>query len=105
MAIVEVKDLVKPYDGRAVVDGVSFSVEEGEIFAILGPNGAGKTTTVEIIEGLRAPDGGTVSVTGLDPQRDGGRLRSAPRRAARPCCRRRSRRRWWVVSGSRPRSR
>ena len=75
MAIVEVKDLVKRYDGRAVVDGVSFSVEEGEIFAILGPNGAGKTTTVEIIEGLRAPDGGTVSVTGLDPQRDGGRLR------------------------------
>lgn len=75
MSIVEVKDLVKRYGGRAVVDGVSLSVEEGEIFAILGPNGAGKTTTVEIIEGLRVPDGGTVSVMGLDPQRDRAKLR------------------------------
>ena len=75
MSIVEVRDLVKHYDGRAVVDGVSLSVEEGEIFAILGPNGAGKTTTVEIIEGLRVPDGGTVSVMGLDPQRDRAQLR------------------------------
>jgi len=75
MSIIEVTDLVKRYDGRAVVDGVSLSVEEGEIFAILGPNGAGKTTTVEIIEGLRAPDGGTVSVMGLDPQRDRHELR------------------------------
>ena len=56
MSIVEVKDLVKRYDGRAVVDGISLSIEEGEIFAILGPNGAGKTTTVEIIEGLRVAD-------------------------------------------------
>jgi len=75
MAIIEVTDLVKRYDGRAVVDGVSLSVEEGEIFAILGPNGAGKTTTVEIIEGLRVPDGGTVSVMGLDPRRDRHELR------------------------------
>jgi ABC-2 type transport system ATP-binding protein len=75
VSIVEVRDLVKHYDGRAVVDGVSLSVEEGEIFAILGPNGAGKTTTVEIIEGLRVPDGGTVSVMGLDPQRDRAQLR------------------------------
>jgi ABC-2 type transport system ATP-binding protein len=76
VSIVEVNDLVKRYDGRAVVDGVTLSVEEGEIFAILGPNGAGKTTTVEIIEGLRAADGGSVSVMGLDPQRDQRRLRS-----------------------------
>jgi ABC-2 type transport system ATP-binding protein len=54
---------------------VSFSVEEGEIFGILGPNGAGKTTTVECVEGLRRPDGGSVSVFGLDPVKDGRELR------------------------------
>jgi ABC-2 type transport system ATP-binding protein len=54
---------------------VSFTVERGEIFGILGPNGAGKTTTVEMIEGLRTPDGGTVRVLGLDPRRDGAELR------------------------------
>ena len=54
---------------------MSFSVEEGEIFGILGPNGAGKTTTVESIAGLRKPDGGTIRVLGLDPQRDRDRLR------------------------------
>src|SRR5262249_21275697 len=63
-----VTGLVKRYDGTAVVDGVTFSVERGEIFGILGPNGAGKTTTVECIEGLRSPDGGSVSVLGMDPK-------------------------------------
>jgi ABC-2 type transport system ATP-binding protein len=76
MNIVEVTDLTKRYDGRTVVDGVSFSVEEGEIFGILGPNGAGKTTTVESIAGLRKPDGGTIRVLGLDPRQDRDRLRS-----------------------------
>jgi ABC-2 type transport system ATP-binding protein len=52
MPVVKVEELTKRYDGKTVVDGVSFSVEEGEIFAILGPNGAGKTTTVESIAGL-----------------------------------------------------
>jgi ABC-2 type transport system ATP-binding protein len=66
-SVIEVTDLRKSYDGRAVVDGVSFSVEEGEIFGILGPNGAGKTTTVECVEGLRVPDAGRVRVAGLDP--------------------------------------
>ena len=56
MAIIEVVDLVKSYDRKVAVDGVSFTVDEGEIFGILGPNGAGKTTTVECVEGLRAPD-------------------------------------------------
>ncbi|MFD8812293.1 ATP-binding cassette domain-containing protein [Streptomyces sp. NPDC059627] len=65
--VIEVTDLRKSYGGRAVVDGVSLAVEEGEIFGILGPNGAGKTTTVECVEGLRVPDGGRVRVTGLDP--------------------------------------
>jgi ABC-2 type transport system ATP-binding protein len=76
MHIIEVSELTKRYGGHAAVDGVSFSVEEGEIFGILGPNGAGKTTTVESIAGLRRPDGGTIRILGLDPGRDRDRLRS-----------------------------
>jgi len=68
--VIEVTALRKSYGGRAVVDGVSFAVEEGEIFGILGPNGAGKTTTVECVEGLRVPDAGRVRVSGLDPVAD-----------------------------------
>ncbi|UNO41111.1 ABC transporter ATP-binding protein [Streptomyces sp. MST-110588] len=70
MPIIEVSGLRKEYGGRAVVDGVSFGVEEGEIFGVLGPNGAGKTTTVECVEGLRTPDAGVVRVGGLDPVAD-----------------------------------
>ena len=70
MSVIEVENLVKRYDDVAVVDGVSFTVERGEIFGILGPNGAGKTTTVESIAGLRRPDSGRISVLGLDPQND-----------------------------------
>ncbi|MGV9423628.1 ABC transporter ATP-binding protein [Streptomyces sp. NPDC003656] len=69
-SVIEVTDLRKSYGGRAVVDGISFTVEEGEIFGVLGPNGAGKTTTVECVEGLRVPDAGRVRVTGLDPVAD-----------------------------------
>jgi ABC-2 type transport system ATP-binding protein len=76
MALVRVRDLRKLYGGRAVVDGVSFDVEEGEIFGILGPNGAGKTTTVECIEGLRVPDGGEIEVAGFDPQREEAQVRA-----------------------------
>lgn len=75
MPVIEVTDLTKSYDGKTVVDRVSFSVEEGEIFAILGPNGAGKTTTVESIAGLRTPDSGSIAVLGLDPIRDGAELK------------------------------
>ncbi|MCC0577017.1 ABC transporter ATP-binding protein [Streptomyces californicus] len=74
MAIIEVNGVRKTYAGRDVVDGVSFSVERGEIFGILGPNGAGKTTTVECVEGLRVPDAGTVRVAGLDPVADHDRV-------------------------------
>ncbi|MEO1065248.1 MAG: ABC transporter ATP-binding protein [Actinomycetota bacterium] len=70
MPVIEVDGLVKTYGDRNVVDGVSFTVEQGEIFGIIGPNGAGKTTIVESIEGLRRPDGGSITVLGLDPQRD-----------------------------------
>lgn len=62
MKVIEVKNLSKRYRDRLVVDDVSFTVEEGEIFGVLGPNGAGKTTTVECVAGLRVPDAGTVSV-------------------------------------------
>ncbi|MEU0914464.1 MULTISPECIES: ABC transporter ATP-binding protein [Streptomyces] len=70
MSVIDVTDLRKAYGGRPAVDGVSFSVDEGEIFGILGPNGAGKTTTVECVEGLRVPDSGRVRITGLDPVAD-----------------------------------
>jgi ABC-2 type transport system ATP-binding protein len=73
--VIEVRGLVKRYGEHAAVDGVSFTVGEGEIFGILGPNGAGKTTTVEAIAGLRRPDSGTIRVLGLDPQRDRTELR------------------------------
>src|SRR5207247_8977027 len=62
-----VDGLAKRYGGRAVIDGLSFSVGTGEVFAIVGPNGAGKTTTVESLEGYRRPDAGTVRILGLDP--------------------------------------
>jgi ABC-2 type transport system ATP-binding protein len=66
--VLQVDNLVKHYGDVQAVRGVSFSVDEGEVFGLLGPNGAGKTTTVEILEGLRNPDGGTVRVCGFDPQ-------------------------------------
>ncbi|HWD05562.1 MAG TPA: ABC transporter ATP-binding protein [Amycolatopsis sp.] len=75
MPVIEVGHLHKRYGEKVAVDDVSFTVEDGEIFGILGPNGAGKTTTVECLEGLRAPDGGTCEVLGLDPRRDGPELR------------------------------
>ena len=68
--IIQVKDLRKSYGDLKAVDGVSFSVSAGEVFGILGPNGAGKTTTLEILEGMREPDGGTVVVNGVDVQKD-----------------------------------
>jgi ABC-2 type transport system ATP-binding protein len=71
-----VQDLTKRYGDRTVLDGVSLSVAPGELVALLGPNGAGKTTTVEIIEGYRRADGGTVRVLGHDPVRGGRVLRA-----------------------------
>ena len=66
-ATISVRDLRKSYGQVAAVDGVTFEVEQGEFFGILGPNGAGKTTTLEIIEGLREPDSGEVTVLGRQP--------------------------------------
>ena len=71
MANIEVSSLKKAYGSLQAVDGISFSVDEGEVFSLLGPNGAGKTTTIEILEGLREQDAGEVKVLGLDPWKQG----------------------------------
>ena len=65
----QVEELVKRYGEVVAVDGLSFSVEKGEIFGLLGPNGAGKTTTLEVVQGLQRPDSGRVCVLGLDLSR------------------------------------
>jgi ABC-2 type transport system ATP-binding protein len=72
---IEVAALEKRYGDNHAVNGISLAVGAGEVFGLLGPNGAGKTTTVEILEGYRRADAGTVSVLGLDPWRDGPALR------------------------------
>jgi ABC-2 type transport system ATP-binding protein len=74
--IIEVQDLVKHYGKVTAVDGVSFGVEEGEIFGLLGPNGAGKTTLMEILCGLRRFDRGKVTVGGLDLVKDSYKIRA-----------------------------
>ena len=70
-AIVQVRDLTKRYGDVEALRGVSFEIAEGEVFGLLGPNGAGKTSTVEILEGMRTADGGSATVSGLDPQKGG----------------------------------
>ena len=72
--VIKVSGLRKTYGRTVAVDDVSFEVGDGEIFGLLGPNGAGKTTTMECVEGVRAPDRGSVSVLGMDPRRDVYRL-------------------------------
>ena len=71
---IEIAELVKRYGDTPAVDALTLSIRAGEVFGLLGPNGAGKTTTVEILEGYRRPDSGTVRVLGLDPWREGRRL-------------------------------
>ena len=74
-AAIEIKDLRKSYGSLEAVRGLSLVVDQGEVFALLGPNGAGKTTTVEILEGHRARDAGSVSVLGSDPATGGTRFK------------------------------
>ncbi|HEU4759448.1 MAG TPA: ABC transporter ATP-binding protein [Dehalococcoidia bacterium] len=69
-AVLAVEGLTKRYGDLTAVDGISFQVERGETFGILGPNGAGKTTTLEMIEGLRQPDAGRITLLGLDAVRE-----------------------------------
>jgi ABC-2 type transport system ATP-binding protein len=73
--VIRATDLRKRYGAVQAVDGVSFEVQRGEIFGMLGPNGAGKTTTVEMLEGLRQPDGGQAHVLGIDVAREPGKLK------------------------------
>jgi ABC-2 type transport system ATP-binding protein len=74
-SVVSVRGLSKRYGRTVAVADVSLDVYTGEIFGLIGPNGAGKTTTMECIQGSRRADGGTMSVLGLDPRRDGDALR------------------------------
>ncbi|MFH1907300.1 MAG: ABC transporter ATP-binding protein [Chloroflexota bacterium] len=75
-SVIEVKDFRKTYGNYVAVDGISFDVKQGEIFGLLGPNGAGKTSTLECLEGLRAPNGGSLRVAGLDPVSESRKLRN-----------------------------
>lgn len=76
MTLIEVKGLTKNYGDLQAVRGLDLQIEQGEIFSLLGPNGAGKTTTVEILEGFRVRDSGSVSVLGVDPQVKGAESRT-----------------------------
>jgi ABC-2 type transport system ATP-binding protein len=67
VSAISVRDLRKSYGEQEAVRGITFEIEEGEVFGLLGPNGAGKTTTVEILEGYRKRDAGDVTVLGFDP--------------------------------------
>jgi ABC-2 type transport system ATP-binding protein len=69
-AIIEVEKLTKSYGSKRGIAGVSFSVEEGEVFGFLGPNGAGKTTTIRLLMALLHADGGTARIAGLDCWKD-----------------------------------
>jgi ABC-2 type transport system ATP-binding protein len=73
--VLQVRNLIKRYGDVEAVRGISFEVAEGEVFGLLGPNGAGKTSTIEILEGLRTPDGGDISVCGYDPRTHGEQLK------------------------------
>jgi ABC-2 type transport system ATP-binding protein len=73
--IVEARNIRKSYGSVEALRGISFEIRKGEVFGLLGPNGAGKTTTIEILEGLRKADDGTVRVCGLDPFRQSQELR------------------------------
>jgi ABC-2 type transport system ATP-binding protein len=74
--VIEVQGLHKRYGDRTALDGVDLVVTRGEVFGLLGPNGAGKTTTVEILEGFRQPDAGSVRVLGFDPATHAPELRA-----------------------------
>ncbi len=77
LPVISVTDLTRSYGQRPILRGLSFEVAPQEIFGILGANGAGKTTTVEIVQGLRGRDGGSVRVLGLDPAHDRASLRGS----------------------------
>jgi len=73
--VVECEHVTKRYGDLIAVNDLSFSIEEGEIFGLVGPNGAGKTTLIEMIEGLRTPDSGSIKALGLDTTKQDGELK------------------------------
>lgn len=73
--MIEVNNFRKVYGEHTAVDNISFTVYQGELFGLLGPNGAGKTSTLEALEGLRAADGGSLRVAGIDPGSEQRKLR------------------------------
>jgi len=75
--IIEVKNLVKKYDGFTAVDNLSFEVEQGSIFAFLGPNGAGKTTTIKMLTTLTDPTSGSILINGFDPTKQEDQVRES----------------------------
>lgn len=75
-SVIIVNDFRKLYGDFVAVDGITFDVQQGEIFGLLGPNGAGKTSTLESLEGLRAADGGSLFVADVDPAKDPRKLRN-----------------------------
>jgi ABC-2 type transport system ATP-binding protein len=75
VSAISVRGLRKSYGTDEALRGISFEIEEGEVFGLLGPNGAGKTTTIEILEGYRTRDDGAVDVLGFDPERAGSAFR------------------------------
>ena len=76
MHIIEVENLQKSFGQVRAVDGISFSVEKGSLFAFLGLNGAGKSTTISIMTSTLARDGGKVTIDGLDIDRDSAKIKS-----------------------------
>jgi len=86
-AAVAVSGLTKSYGDHEALRGIDFEIAAGEVFGLLGPNGAGKTTTVEILEGYRKRDAGTVTVLGEDPRK---RVATGASRSGSCCSRRRS---------------
>ncbi|UVI27610.1 ABC transporter ATP-binding protein [Paenibacillus spongiae] len=74
-AFIHVHDVHKSFDGRPVLNGMSFSVEEGAIVGLLGPNGCGKTTMIRLLNGVIEPNGGSMTVAGIDPQSNGDHVR------------------------------
>lgn len=75
MAIVAIERVTKSYGDLIAVNDVSLSIDKGEVFGLVGPNGAGKTTLIEMIEGLRTPDSGSIKALGLEPTKQGAELR------------------------------
>ena len=77
MSLITVNNLTKKFKSLTAVDGISFDVEEGEVFGFLGPNGAGKTTTISILCTLLSPSSGTAAIAGFDCTKDPDRVRAA----------------------------